>query len=886
MGYIQFIVDGSVKYSEGPYGDSADLSNINVPSYGVPPKDGYADIGWEPTWAEVKKNCSTFDEAAEQYGDGTNIHLVAVYKKLYTLTWNAGNGYFGNDTSDKERKTEGYIGQAMPYPEDPKPNPPASLNTKAGYYEFGGWRNCPDTVPVGGGSYTAYYNKVNYEVILIVDGSVYDTIYATAGTTTSLPTLSSSAGKDFKGWYTSNSGGTQVTSVKLTEAGETVTYYARFEPVTCGVSFEYRDSADSWTSIGPYYHQYGSIISSAPITPPKILGYIHTGWKPSLPYTVDDTQVLISATYDAVAVYLVTFSVNGTIVKSEEVNKGDSATPPDLSEFEHLIPEGSSFEGWEQDYTNIQSYLAVTAKLSSNYHTVTYYYLTESGNSTYATQSVKHGDSPSGLTPSIPTGYEFSGWYTSPTGGNKVNLAEQKITSDTFYYAQYSIKTYTVIFKGINGSTTLQTNQNVEHGSSVVPPDFPNVIGYENPRWDSDDYKNVTSDLTITALYDKRSYTVTFVDHDGSVLKTQSVLYEGSAAAPNDPSRTGYTFIGWDTDFSNVKSNLTVTAQYEIITYTMTWNLNGGTIPGMGSGPFETEVDYGDLILAPGTPSKAGYSFDGWKSTEYGTLNGDIATEDGTFTAQYTPIISTADYKIEHYIQNTDGTGYSLHSSSPGSDTVGATVTAYPISITGFTAQSGSVSGTVVSDGSLILKLYYSRNKYTITFMNEGKVFHSQDYYYEAMPIAPSTTPTKEASSDGTKVYLFNKWTPDFVKVTGKATYTASYITVPQFVWTCGGVDDEENLINGPNKVAGLRIYVTADEWNSLVNFINNSGVTLESASVSKGDKISASVVNLVATKVGVESVTQKTRITAAFFNLLREKANALRLAFEKSKKE
>ncbi|MBO4849068.1 MAG: InlB B-repeat-containing protein, partial [Clostridia bacterium] len=72
----------------------------------------------------------------------------------------------------------------------------------------------------------------------------------------------------------------------------------------------------------------------------------------------------------------------------------------------------------------------------------------------------------------------------------------------------------------------------------------------------------VTSNLTVTAQYLINTYTVTFVDWDGTVLKTQTVDYGAAATAPADPARVGYTFTGWDVDFSNVTSNLTVTAQY------------------------------------------------------------------------------------------------------------------------------------------------------------------------------------------------------------------------------------------------------------------------------------------------------------------------------------
>ena len=61
------------------------------------------------------------------------------------------------------------------------------------------------------------------------------------------------------------------------------------------------------------------------------------------------------------------------------------------------------------------------------------------------------------------------------------------------------------------------------------------------------------------------TYTVTFKDWDSTILKTETVTQGQSATAPANPSRTGYTFIGWDKDFSNVKSDLTVTALYEKI---------------------------------------------------------------------------------------------------------------------------------------------------------------------------------------------------------------------------------------------------------------------------------------------------------------------------------
>ena len=70
-----------------------------------------------------------------------------------------------------------------------------------------------------------------------------------------------------------------------------------------------------------------------------------------------------------------------------------------------------------------------------------------------------------------------------------------------------------------------------------------------------------------------RKYTVQFVDWNGNIIASQEVPYGGSATPPANPTREGYTFIGWDTDFSNISSNITVKAVYEKIPvyYTITF---------------------------------------------------------------------------------------------------------------------------------------------------------------------------------------------------------------------------------------------------------------------------------------------------------------------------
>ena len=124
-----------------------------------------------------------------------------------------------------------------------------------------------------------------------------------------------------------------------------------------------------------------------------------------------------------------------------------------------------------------------------------------------------------------------------------------------------TVTKHTVTFKDWNG-TVLKT-QTVYHSGSATAPANPSRTGYTFTGWDKP-FTNVTSNLVVTAQYRINTYTVTFKDWNGTVLKTQSVNYGGSATAPANPSREGYTFTGWDRSFTNVTSNITVTAQYSV----------------------------------------------------------------------------------------------------------------------------------------------------------------------------------------------------------------------------------------------------------------------------------------------------------------------------------
>jgi len=121
--------------------------------------------------------------------------------------------------------------------------------------------------------------------------------------------------------------------------------------------------------------------------------------------------------------------------------------------------------------------------------------------------------------------------------------------------------------------------QEIEYGANAIAPASPTRNNYRFTGW-SESFNNVTKDLIIKAQY-IRQYRVSFVDYNGTLLKQQLVDSGNSAIEPGlellSP-RAGYSFVGWDTQFNNVVSDLTVTAQYTINKYNVTFKMPDGTI--------------------------------------------------------------------------------------------------------------------------------------------------------------------------------------------------------------------------------------------------------------------------------------------------------------------
>ena len=209
--------------------------------------------------------------------------------------------------------------------------------------------------------------------------------------------------------------------------------------------------------------------------------------------------------------------------------------------------------------------------------------------------------------------------YMIANNSNFISVTEIDLSDSQYKFA--------VTFVNMDGEVL--STQNIAYGDAAVAPEAPAMEGYIFIGWDKE-FGCVTDTMTVTARY-AIARTVTFVDWDGTVLSTQVVADGNSATAPEVPEREGYTFTGWDVEFTSVTENITVTAQYDIKKYSVVFcDWDGSVIS-------EQVVEHGEAAIAPPDPAREGLNFTGW------SIDFSIITSDCFIYAVYAPIANSGD---------------------------------------------------------------------------------------------------------------------------------------------------------------------------------------------------------------------------------------------------
>ena len=417
------------------------------------------------------------------------------------------------------------------------------------------------------------------------------------------------------------------------------------------------------------------------------------------------------------------------------------------------------------------------------------------------------------------TGHTFKGWYDNENlTGSPVTAIGGAETGNKEYWAKWEINQYTVTVKPENGKADIIITQ--DYGTPITAPTLTRE-GYTFKGWDKEIPETMPAEnITVKAQWEINQYTITFDTNGGSEIAPITQDYGTEITAPDNPTRKGYTFKGWDKEIPETMpaENMTVKAQWEINQYTITFDTNGG------SEIAPITQDYGTEITAPADPTRKGYTFKGWDKEIPETM----PAENITVKAQW---------EINQYTIAFDTNGGS--EIAPITQDYGTEITA-PDNPTrkGYTFKGWDkeIPETMPAE-NMTVKAQWEINQYTITFdTNGGSEIApiTQDYGTE---ITAPDNPTR-------KGYTFKGWDKEIPE-----TMPAENITI-----TARWKDTEKptgEIIIGTNKWNEFLNKLTfgiffKDTQEVTINAVDNSGVVFVSYLVTDKELSEAELNSLV----------------------------------------
>ncbi|WP_052306579.1 InlB B-repeat-containing protein [Acetivibrio clariflavus] len=498
-------------------------------------------------------------------------------------------------------------------------------------------------------------------------------------------------------------------------------------------------------------------------------GYTFAGWNADIPETMPANALIFTAQWTArtdipytVKHYKQSLNADYMLEKADRM----SGTAGQLTNAQAKTYTGFTAKKFDQKIVQPDGSTVVELYYDRNINELSWNL--NGGNplsGTYTNGDVMYGTSIE--LPDTPTrdGYTFQGWYKD---AELNKLLEDNATMPDVtltLYAKWKPNQYTITFDSNGGSYVAAITQDC--GTEVEAPANPTKEGYTFVGWMKDNEIVLVptvmpaGDITLIAKWEAKKYTITFNSNGGSYVAPITQDYGNEVEAPADPTREGYTFVGWmeDNEIVSVPTimparDITLIAEWEINQYTITFDSNGGSYVA------PITQDYGTEVEAPANPTREGYTFAGWKLEGENYTITVMSGKNITLVAEWTAHTNIP-YTVEHYREELDGS-YPLTPSEKEDLTgsTGAMINAVPKGTAGFTFDSdanGTISsGVILPDGSLVLKLYYKRNSYNVTWDADGGNLDTSgattgSVKYGADITRPSNNPTKTG-------HTFNGW--------------------------------------------------------------------------------------------------------------------------------
>lgn len=581
--------------------------------------------------------------------------------------------------------------------------------TKTGW-EFVGWNTDKDAhagltslkIDSDKGLYAIYKKPVDTAISYIEGTTVKNTQISGAmwnndtSKSITLPALNSRTGWTGVGWKkTTDKSISDVISPGSHTISDIQTFYGLYKKTAhIGIDANGDGTTDSNTDVTFYDNtatSNGDANATGTLTLPSAptkAGYTFTGWKINNTGTAlsggTKTTVHIGDTVNAV------FSGNPYKVTFHSNNGADTTKVQNFTYGQTTALQGNTFskvgyrlKGWGESpntttvkYTDKAQVSNLTTTSGGNVDLYAIweedeYTLTfdaNEGSTTEPSRKVIFNNAYGELPTASRVGYTFDGWFTERTGGTQVSESTLMVANDTTVYAHWTPNKYTLTFNA-NGGTTDTASKQITYDSTYGELPTATKKGHTFLGWftsenggtevKSSDIVNDTDNKTIYAHYEINSYDLSFnTGFDDLSVQARSIVYNEAYGELPSLSKTGYTFNGWydkSADGTQVYSSTlmsdaptTIYAYWTINKYTLTFDTNGGT-----DSYDSREVQYLSTLGDLPTPSRVGYTFDGWFTQQEG---GTLVTSDTVMGADDLTIYghwTINKYKLS-YVTNCD----------------------------------------------------------------------------------------------------------------------------------------------------------------------------------------------------------------------------------------
>ena len=563
----------------GTLGNSSDAIQIivkNGSTFTAPASDGLTrpDGDTDNYFMWLDGNGNSYEPGGSVPSDVTEL-TVQWTAPTYAVTLNTNGGTINNGN------VTGYtygVGATLPAADDMT----YTGHTFKGWYDNENLTGSPVTAiggaETGNKEYWAKWEINQYTVTVKPENGKADIIITQDyGTPITAPTLTRE-GYTFKGWDK---------EIPETMPADNITVKAQWEINQYTIAFD----TNGGSEITPITQDYGTKIT-APDKPTR-KGYTFKGWDKEIPKTMPAENITVKAQWE-INPYTITFDTNGgSEIAPITQDYGTEITAPD-----NPTRKGYTFKGWDKEIpeTMPAENITVKAQWEINQYTITF---DTNGGSEIAPITQDYGTEITA--PDNPTrkGYTFKGWDKE--------IPETMPAENITVKAQWEINQYTITFDTNGGSEIAPITQ--DYGTEITAPDNPTRKGYTFKGWDKEIPEAMPAEnITVKAQWEINQYTITFDTNGGSEIAPITQDYGTEITAPDNPTRKGYTFKGWDKEIPEAMpaENITVKAQWEINQYTITFDTNGG------SEIAPITQDYGTEITAPDNPTRKGYTFKGW----------------------------------------------------------------------------------------------------------------------------------------------------------------------------------------------------------------------------------------------------------------------------------